>query len=138
MAAYIARSFTPEQQATELAEPGSVFFIAQAGAEAIGYARLRRGETPEAVRGESTAEIHRLYVAENHWGRGVGRVLIRACLDEATDQGCDSVWLGAWSENPRALTFYSALGFEQVGTKTFQLGDETHLDVVFEKTLTRP
>src|SRR5688500_12718966 len=80
MPAYIARSFTTEQHATERAERGSVFFIAQAGAEAIGYARLRRGETPDAVRGEASAEIHRLYVVQGHWGSGVGRALIHACL----------------------------------------------------------
>lgn len=134
MAAYLAERFTPEVQGAELAEPGSTFFIAFDDADAVGYAHLRNGQVPE-VAAVPTAEIHRMYVAESHWGRGVGRSLMAACVEEAIARGCASIWLGAWSENRRALSFYRGLGFTEVGKKEFVLGDETHLDLVMERRL---
>jgi ribosomal protein S18 acetylase RimI-like enzyme len=135
MAAYLIERFSPEVQTAELAEPGSKFFIAYSDTDAIGFAHLRSGNTPPEVTSDVTAEIHRMYVAESHWGRGAGRALMAACIEEAAARGCMSVWLGAWSENPRALSFYRSLGFTEVGTKTFVLGDETHIDLVMERDI---
>ena len=131
MAAYIDERFTPQVQAAELAEPGSVFFIAQEGSEAVGFARLRNDEPPApTVVASPTAEIHRLYVLRPYWGSGHGRALIEACVEEGRARGLASVWLGAWSENERTLGFYRSIGFEQVGTQFFQIGGEQHLDLI--------
>lgn len=134
--AYIESSFSPERQAAELAEPGSVFFIAQMGSDAIGYACIRQGPAPPEVLASPAAEIHRLYVLQDHWGTGAGRALMQACIEEAATRGYEAVWLGAWSENPRAVSFYRALGFTDVGTQLFELGDETHVDLVMVRALT--
>lgn len=138
MAAYIESSFSPEQQAAELAEPGSVFFIAQLGSDAIGYACIRQGPAPPEVLASPAAEIHRLYVFEDHWGSGAGRALMDACFEEAAARGSETVWLGAWSENPRALAFYRSLGFQEVGSQFFELGDETQVDLILERRLGQP
>src|SRR5215213_5546894 len=44
IAAYLAASFGRAQQADELADPASTFFIAEAGGRAAGYAKLHAGE----------------------------------------------------------------------------------------------
>ena len=46
MAAYLAASFSPEKQAAELADPSSVFLIAEVEGAAVGYARLKEGRPP--------------------------------------------------------------------------------------------
>ena len=130
MASYIEERFTPEVLAAQLAEEGSTFFIAYLEEEAIGFARLKQDAPPELQGAERTLEINRLYVAHDHWGRGVGRRLIQACVEEARARGCTSVWLAAWSENPRTLAFYRSLGFEEIGSQLFEIGDETHVDLV--------
>jgi ribosomal protein S18 acetylase RimI-like enzyme len=133
---YIATRFTPDVMADLLKESGSTFFIAYAGTEPVGYARLREDEVPAEVTPRPVAEIHRLYVLQDHWGQGHGRALIDVCIEEAAARGCSAVWLGAWSENPRALDFYRSLGFEEVGSKIFQLGDEEHHDLILLRPLT--
>ena len=135
MAAYIEERFTPDAQAAELAQAGSTFFIAYLDGEPVGYARMREEKYPEALSSSDAVEIHRLYVTQPYWSRGVGRALMDACIDEAGARGRAVVWLGAWSENPRALDFYRSLGFVEVGSQTFLLGDDEHHDLIFEKRL---
>lgn len=130
MASYIEERFTPEVIGAQLAEEGSTFFIAYVEGEPVGFARVKQDVPPELDGVERTVEVNRLYVAQVHWGKGVGRRLMEACIEEAAARGCDSVWLAAWSENPRTLAFYRSLGFEEIGSQIFEIGDERHLDLV--------
>lgn len=130
MASYIEERFTPEVMTEQLAEEGSSFFIAYFQGEAIGFAGLKQDIPPELEGVERTIEINRLYVLHAHWGEGVGRQLMAACIEEAIARGYDSVWLAAWSENPRTLAFYRSFGFEEIGTQLFEIGDERHVDLV--------
>lgn len=52
MAAYIASAFHPEIQAAELADPSSVFLMAEVGNETAGYARLSESQPPASVAGK--------------------------------------------------------------------------------------
>ena len=138
MGDYIATRFTPDVLAEQLKERGSTFFIAYSGSDPVGYSRLREGPVPPEVTARPAAEIHRMYVARAHWGQGLGKALIEACIEEASNRGCAVVWLAAWSENPRALGFYRSLGFVEVGTQVFELGDDRHLDLVMQRPLAPP
>jgi ribosomal protein S18 acetylase RimI-like enzyme len=132
-AAYLAKSFGPEKQAAELAEPLSVFLIAEIDGAAAGFARLKEGQAHPAVSGVRPTEIVRIYACREWIGHGVGSALMRACLSEAEQRGCDVVWLGVWEHNPRAQAFYRKWGFEAVGTQLFMLGDDPQTDLVMQR-----
>jgi GNAT superfamily N-acetyltransferase len=133
MAAYLAASFSPEKQAAELGEPGSVFLIAEIGAAVVGFARLKEGPAPEGITGEHPIEIVRIYACKEWIGKGVGAVLIQGCLKEAVRRGCDTIWLDVWERNSRALAFYRKWGFVEVGTQIFQLGDDLQHDLLLQR-----
>jgi GNAT superfamily N-acetyltransferase len=134
MTAYLRRSFGPEIQAREIADPASRFLISEVDGSAVGYARLKLGEAPACVTGNRPVEIVRFY-ADTPWiVKGVGALLMAACLDEARRLGCDVIWLGVWERNPRAITFYSKWGFADVGEKEFMLGDDLQHDVVMARS----
>ncbi len=135
MAAYLAASFNIEKQTDELAEPGSTFLIAEAGEETVGYARLHAGPPSEEITGPRAIELVRIYAIKEWIGRGVGAALMRACLDEAKRQGYQTVWLGVWQHNPRAIAFYEKWGFAKAGTHIFQLGDDPQTDWIMERGL---
>ncbi len=126
MAAYLEASFSPAIQAAELAEPGSTFLIAEIDGTPAGYARLHDGPPPEPgiVTGPRPVELVRIYSVKAWIGRGVGAALMQACLDEAARLGYQTIWLGVWEHNPRAIAFYQKWGFEKAGTHAFRLGDE--------------
>jgi diamine N-acetyltransferase len=135
MAAYIASAFYPSKQAEELADPKSVFLIAEIAGNAVGYARLLAGEAPAGVGGIRPIEMVRIYAEQSWIGHGIGSALMQACLDEARQRGHDILWLGVWEHNPRAIAFYHKWGFAEAGTQTFQLGDELQNDLLMKRDL---
>ena len=135
MAAYLAKSFGPECQAAELADPGTTFLIAETAGEAVGYARLKLGPAPACIVGERPAEIVRLYAVTGWIGRGVGAALMQACLECAGRLKCDVVWLDVWERNQRAIEFYRRWSFVEVGTQDFVLGSDVQHDLLMQRRL---
>lgn len=133
MAAYVASAFSVAQQSAELADPASVFLIAEVDGVAAGYAKLHGGKTSEAIEGDKPIELVRLYVLQEWLGRGVGEALMRACLDEAKGAGYETIWLGVWERNARAQAFYRKWNFRAVGEHVFQLGSDPQRDIVMER-----
>lgn len=133
MDAHIDARYSPEIQAAELAHPRSAFFVAHVDSEPAGFARVRDDDHPAALSSQRALEIHRLYVLREYWSSGVGQALMAACLEEARAREVDVVWLAAWSENLRTVRFYESHGFIRVGSQPYVLGDETHLDYIFER-----
>ena len=115
MAAHLKKSFSPEIQLAELANPDHIFLIVEDESQAIGYAQLILNSQEEFITGTSPLEVRRIYAAQEYIGKGVGKSLMQAAIREAEQRGCDSVWLGVWEKNPRAIEFYKRWGFKEVG-----------------------
>ena len=135
ISSYLAASFNPAQQAAELADPASTFFIAEVGGLVAGYAKLHAGEPAEGVEGDNPVELVRLYVLHEWLGRGVGAELMSACLDEARRAGHGTIWLGVWERNERAQSFYRKWDFRAVGEHVFQLGSDPQRDILMERAV---
>ena len=129
---YLAGAFSEEHQRAELADDTRLVWIAlDASGRAIGYAAMRRDTRTHGVIAERPAEVQRIY-ADHAWhGRGIGRALMAACVEQARTWGCDVLWLAVWERNPRAIAFYEKTGFRKVGRQIFVLGrDVQHDDVM--------
>ena len=135
MSAYLAASFSVEQQTAELADPGSTFLLAEVGGLAAGYAKLHVGETADGVEAAKPVELVRLYVSGEWLGRGIGEALMRACVEEAQQAGHDAMWLGVWERNGRAQAFYRKWNFRAVGEHVFQLGSDPQRDIVMQRAV---
>lgn len=135
MAAYLASSFGPGQQAAELADPESSFLMAEIDQVAVGYAKLHPGIAPECVTGDHSIELVRLYVLQAFIGYGIGAALMQACISEAQQRGYRTLWLGVWENNHRAQAFYRKWNFREVGTHIFQVGSDPQTDFVMERSL---
>lgn len=135
MKLYLDKNFEPDRIRKEIAENGSVFLLAFEGDEGVGFARIRRGENQEGLNSRNALEIERIYAVKEHHGKQVGKVLMQACLDYAKQQGCDTVWLGVWEHNPRAIAFYDKWGFEKFGSHAFLLGTDLQTDILMKKKL---
>ena len=135
MDAYLASSFNLAQQAAELADPASTFFIAEVGGVAAGYAKLQAGEPAAGIEGAKPVELVRLYVSREWHGLGVGEALMRACVDEAQRAGHETIWLGVWERNGRAQSFYRKWNFRAVGKHVFQLGSDPQTDILMERAV---
>lgn len=135
MMAYINKAFTLRKLKEELTEERSLFFLAEADEEPVGYARVRDGELPKEMEGLKALELQRLYVDKKYIGKRVGFLLMNECLNYAKEHGYTTLWLGVWESNHRALQFYKNWGFEKFGQHIFQLGDDSQTDFLLKKTL---
>jgi diamine N-acetyltransferase len=136
IAAHLKNSFLPEIQFAELTDPNNVFLIIENESQPIGYAQLILNNKEEFLTGTNPLEIRRIYATQENIGKGVGKELMKAAIREAQQRDCDSVWLGVWEKNPRAINFYKKWGFEEVGTHIFTVGDDPQRDFIMELALT--
>ena len=135
MAMFVASSFGLEHQAREIADPRWVTLLAEVDGSLAGYAQIRREHTPACVTGPSPIELYRFYVGNDWKGRGLAQRLMDQVRATAMDLGGRTLWLGVWEHNPRAQSFYTKCGFEDVGSHDFVLGTDRQTDRIFSVSL---
>lgn len=135
VAEYVAEAFRSERVAEELADPGTIFLIAESEGKAVGYLKVCESSPPDCVTGIRPFEIERIYSERRMIGKGVGSALMGACLGEIETRGGETLWLGVWEHNDRAIRFYEKWGFEVVGAKEFALGGDIQTDIVMVRRL---
>jgi len=133
---HLKESFSPEIQLEELSAPNTIFLIVEAESIPLGYAQLLMDSRDESLTGSKPLEIRRIYVAQEYVGKGIGKELMKAAIDEARRRNCDCVWLGVWEKNQRAIDFYRKWGFHETGTHIFKVGEDPQTDFVMELKLT--
>lgn len=68
--------------------------------------------------------IDTVSVSPNHQGKGIGKKLLAAAINQAKNGNLEKIGLLVDYKNPNAKKLYSALGFESVGKK--QLGNNVY------------
>lgn len=103
--------WTPEQFWSELAHvPETRWFAAHEDADGVdGYVGLA-AVPPEA-------DVQTIAVAQRSQGRGLGRELLDALLEEAARRGCTQVFLEVLHSNEPAIALYERSGFERQGRR---------------------
>jgi len=134
---YVSSSLSVERIRDDLGDAGTIFLVAYRGDNTtpIGYAKLCTTSEEPSISDQNTVEIERIYADNAEIGHGVGAALMRTCLDTAEDLGCQTIWLGVWEHNERAIQFYKRWGFITVGVHPFVLGSEQQIDHVMAKRL---
>ena len=135
MDAYLKASFSPEIQLRELSEADVIFLVVESKGKPIGYAQLVTSSKDQSIKRFRPLEVRRIYASQEYLGKGVGKELMKATIEEARRRGCDCVWLGVWEKNQRAIDFYKKWGFRVVGSHTFALGGDQQNDFVMELEL---
>lgn len=91
-----------------LSSDTTTLFVAEAGGEVIGTARVELAERPYF----RIADIRRVYVRPEWRRRGVATALMTAAEDAAGAGGAREVRLSVVAENSTALAFYARRGFD--------------------------
>lgn len=84
-------------------------------------------------------ELSKFYVDREFRGLGLSNALWEATLAAVCERTHTwpepYIWLGTNEGNRRARKAYQKLGFTEVGTRTFRVGDEDNSDVVFARRI---
>lgn len=125
-AEYVLGEFTATKLTAALADPQTVFWLAEATDGPVGFAHLRLGAHNEHVPDRRQAEVSRLYVLNRFSRRGLGRALLARCHTTAADSGATALWLTMYGGNDHARAFYRTLGWRKVGDWAFTLAGESY------------
>lgn len=132
--AYIQKAYQLDLIKQQLESSNYVFFIAYFNNEVAGYAKLIPNSTYIGLTDKSI-ELEKIYVYAKYQGTGVAQELLNSCVDWSIQQHYNTLFLGVWQENKRAIRFYEKEGFTTFNTRTFQLGDRLCDDYMMKKTL---
>jgi len=135
MQKYLDENFSDEKVKSELNNDGSMFFVAWDGSLPVGYLKVNVGATQTEDQGNKALEIERIYVKSSHHGKKVGQMLYELAVVTAEQLKKDTIWLGVWEENPRAIRFYEKNGFIAFDRHIFKMGDDEQTDIMMRKTL---
>ena len=87
-------------------------FVAEVAGSAMGFAAILPRENGDF-------DLDALFVEPGAWRQGIGRALIEHCAVAARAAGAESLHVVG---NPHAEGFYSACGFDMLGTKQMRFG----------------
>jgi diamine N-acetyltransferase len=121
--------FTPEAWSREIGSPEYAFRIAEAGGEAVGYAKIGPPALPVEPKGPAL-ELRQLYLVKRCQGAGIGRELTDWVIAEARRRGAAELYLTVYTDNHRAKRLYERRGFEEVGPYAFMVGEQPDEDII--------
>jgi|LIDZ01.1.fsa_nt_gi ribosomal protein S18 acetylase RimI-like enzyme len=88
-------------------------FVAMEDERLVGWIALSASRDEDAEPGVS-GEVQALYVLEEYWGRGLGRLLWLKAREHLASRGFRAATLWVLVGNERAIRFYHNLGFTPV------------------------
>lgn len=134
LARFFAATYSREIQRAEIEDPRQQTWVVEADG-LLAYAQLRDGDRPPCVTTPQSLEIRRFYVDRPHLGRGIAQALMQRLQAAAREFGAQSLWLGVYERNYRAVGFYRRQGFVDVGSHDFLFNEEVQTDRVMTLTL---
>jgi ribosomal protein S18 acetylase RimI-like enzyme len=145
---YYARTLSDPRTRAVLAVTGSPIVFPKELGSIVGYVLLCTPELPTLNVLPSDIELKRIYLFSRFRtapvidGNGQpianlrpSQALLNAAVADARALGATRLLLGTHAENVRAIAFYRRNGFVDVGTRTFQVGNQQCCDLIFAKPL---
>lgn len=132
---YLAEKFNVEHVTEEISNPDAEFCLAYFNNTPCGYLKLIKSTLPEQIKDLNSLELQRIYVLKEYYDKKIGKEMMQFAVDFAKNNGYDSIWLGVWQLNYRAVNFYKKWGFETFGTRNFKLGTDVKDDFLMIKKL---
>lgn len=115
--------------------------VATDGAMLVGYTVCINDELPtdaaidRELPDEGVVMMSKFYVHPEFHGAGVSKNMMSHLMEQYVTSDRQWMWLGTNEANARAISFYERAGFQQIGTRTFDVGGSQAKDVVLARNL---
>jgi ribosomal protein S18 acetylase RimI-like enzyme len=131
---FLWEQFSKKKLIAEVTEKGSIFLLAYVDDQLAGYVFMK-DNTHEDLGNKNAIEISRLYARSSFIGKGIGKALMNAAIEQAQQLQKNYIWLGVWEHNHRAIDFYKKYSFEKFSEHDFTLGNDIQRDWVMKKEI---
>jgi diamine N-acetyltransferase len=130
---YSNETFHLDNQLNEIINPDNLIFLAEDDeSNLLGYALIQYRSLKFTHRVYRQCELKRIYLSNKVFRKGIGTRLLNAVKGTLSKQGIETLYVGVWDKNSRALAFYFKNGFKEVADTHFELGNQTCRDLVLQ------
>lgn len=131
--AHCRNQHSAAKYAAMLADPSTHACVAEIKDAPVGYAVVCPPDLPVPV-GPDDFELKRIYLLHRFQGSGIGAALMEWSVEKARSLGKRRLLLGVNAEN-NAIAFYRRQGFEDAGTRKFQVGNMLCDDLIMARKI---
>ncbi|TDQ25625.1 GNAT family N-acetyltransferase [Tenacibaculum caenipelagi] len=132
---YNDEAFSIQKTKENLLDKNNIYFIMYADSFPVGYAKLVLHATIDCVAAKNVCRLERIYILNEFIGRQIGSKLLDACIQKATQQNFDELWLTTYIKNDKAIQFYQKQKFQRIGSYNFLVNGKGYENIVFSKEL---
>lgn len=121
---YVNSRYKTEHFRCELEDELNIYSIIYFENEPAGYSKIIFN-TPYEKGGESkVTKLELIYILKEYYDLGLGKQLLQYNDELARKLGQKGIWLNVWTENHRAINFYTKYGFRNIGSYYFKLSEQ--------------
>ncbi len=131
---YINKAYAVNVIANNLINLNTVYFLCYDKEKVVGYIKLIKHAQVDGINGEAV-ELEKIYVKALYFGTGAGNELMQQAIKYSKQHGFETLFLGVWQENERAVNFYKKTGFIIFDTRQFKLGQRLCEDYMLKLIL---
>jgi ribosomal protein S18 acetylase RimI-like enzyme len=122
---YLATNFKEANFLEELSNPENHYYIIYDTNTIAGYSKITLNTSNENINPQNVTYMSRLYLLKEFYGKNLGKVLFDFNIEFSKKHNQEGMWLAVWTENQRAINFYTKMGFKIVGKHDYRIS-ETH------------
>lgn len=134
MQLYINKTYHPSVIMENLRNSSIHYYICLENQQTVGYIKLIHNNSYEHLVGR-TIELEKIYVLKHYFGTEAGNLLMQQAINHCRIHHFETLFLGVWKENERAVRFYQKHGFTTFSTRFFKLGERLCEDYMMKLVL---
>jgi ribosomal protein S18 acetylase RimI-like enzyme len=119
--AYVNLKFTEATFTYELRDNSNHFYIIYHNQTAVGYSKIMFDFPHQNIDAKNVTKMERLYLIKEFHHLKLGLELFNFNLKESKKHDQSGIWLFVWTENERAINFYTKVGFKIIGSHDFEI-----------------
>ena len=132
---YVNLKYTQKALESELSNSDNIYHILYNENKAIGYSKIILNASDKKILFKNVTKLERFYVLQAFHNLKLGWELFNFNVNFSKNQQQAGMWLFTWTENQKAINFYTKAGFKIIGNHDFKIS-ETHYNPNYQMLLT--
>lgn len=120
---YISEKYNEEKLKEELNDPANIYHLLYYNGELVGFSKILLNVPYKEGADKNMTKLDRIFLLKKVYDLKLGVALLTFNLQFMKQHHQTGVWLFAWTENERAITFYKRNGFKIVGNYNFKISE---------------
>src|SRR5580765_3988800 len=112
---YLENTYCPVKLANSIRHEDNVYLLAFVDGEPAGFAKIKKYSLNEYIESIAQMELQKIYVLQEHHGKGIGTALLKEVKNIAKEVYPDYIWLDTHVSNENAIRLYERNGFKKIG-----------------------